>query len=205
MADQTVAVTADVEGVAVEIKQISEQSHGVVLDMVYATANNVAGVPIYQRPICLLHRDAAHALHTASELARQAGLRLKIFDAFRPHEAQVMLWNSAPDKAYVADPTLGSNHTRGVAVDLTLVDADGQELEMGTGFDDMTEQSHHFRTDISAQAQANRLQLLGIMEQAGFEHIPHEWWHYALPAAHSYPLIPSHKLHHLNPMRAHGQ
>lgn len=181
------------------LSQISEQSHGVVLDLVYATANNITGVPIYQRPICLLHRDAAHALHTASALARQAGLRLKIFDAFRPHEAQVMLWNSASDKAYVADPALGSNHTRGVAVDLTLVDAQGHELDMGTGFDDMTVQSHHFRTDISAQAQANRLQLLDIMEQAGFEHIPHEWWHYALPAAHSYPLIASHKLHQLNP------
>lgn len=201
MAARTVAV----EEAAVEIKQISEQSHGVVLDLVYATVNNVAGRPIYQRPICLLHRDAAHALHTASQLARQAGLRLKIFDAFRPHEAQVMLWNSAPDKAYVADPALGSNHTRGVAVDLTLVDAEGAELDMGTGFDDMTVQSHHFRTDISAQAQAHRLQLLGIMAQAGFEHIAHEWWHYALPAAHSYPLIPSHKLHQLNPMRAHGE
>ena len=120
-----------VEEDAVEIKQVSEQSHGVVLDLVYATANNIAGVPIYQRPICLLHRDAAHALHTASALARQAGLRLKVFDAFRPHEAQVMLWNSAPDKAYVADPALGSNHTRGVAVDLTLLDAQGAELDMG--------------------------------------------------------------------------
>lgn len=184
---------------------ITEQSHGVVLDLVYATANNIAGVPIYRRPICLLHREAAQALLRASALVQAQGLRLKIFDAFRPHEAQVLLWNSAPDKAYVADPALGSNHTRGVAVDLTLVDAQGHELDMGTGFDEMSEQSHHFRTDIAPAAQAHRALLLACMERAGFEHLPHEWWHYALPAAHAYPLIASHKLHHLNPMRDHGE
>ena len=127
-------------------------------------------------------------------------MRLKIFDAFRPHEAQVLLWDAAPDKAYVADPAMGSNHTRGTAIDLTLINAAGDELDMGTGFDDMTAQSHHFSDTVSPQAQANRLRLLDIMETAGFKHIAHEWWHYALPYHDDHALIDSSLLGDLNPM-----
>lgn len=189
--------------VVVAIEQISPASHGVVLDLRYASAHNIVGRPLYARPVCLLHRDAAAALLRASQAAQRQGWRLKIFDAFRPQEAQQLLWEHASDKAFVADPRLGSNHTRGVAVDLTLVDAHGVELDMGTDFDDMSAQSHHFRTDLPGPAQAHREQLRTLMEAAGFEHLPHEWWHYALPAPHSYPLIASHKLGHLNPMLAH--
>lgn len=190
--------------VVVAIEQISPASHGVVLDLRYASAHNIVGRPLYARPVCLLHRDAAAALLRASQAAQRQGWRLKIFDAFRPQEAQQLLWDYASDKAFVADPRLGSNHSRGVAVDLTLVDAcSGQELDMGTGFDDMSAQSHHFRTDVPLAAQAHREALRRLMEDAGFEHLPHEWWHYALPAAHSYPLIASRKLGHLNPMMAH--
>jgi D-alanyl-D-alanine dipeptidase len=175
-------------------------AHGVVLDLVYATPQNITGKPIYARPMCLMHRDAQKCLHQAALGAMRLGLRLKIFDAFRPHEAQVLLWDAAPDKAYVADPAIGSNHTRGVAVDLTMVDAGGLELDMGTAFDDMTALSHHFSDKVSPEAQANRMHLLTVMEDAGFEHIPHEWWHYALPGADHYPLVPSTHLGHLNPM-----
>lgn len=133
--------------------------------------------------------------------AAQRAYRLKIFDAFRPQEAQVLLWQVAPDKQYVADPQVGSNHTRGTAVDLTLVDALGQELDMGTGFDDMSPLSHHHHPGVSAQAQANRQCLLDIMTGAGFEPIAHEWWHYALPDKDSYPLIPCAVLGDWNPMR----
>src|SRR3546814_3617131 len=67
------------------------------------------------------------------------------------------------DPRYVADASQGSNHTRGVAVDVSLLDADGVPLDMGTGFDDMRDQSHHDRTDLPAQSQRHRLMLLGIM------------------------------------------
>jgi D-alanyl-D-alanine dipeptidase len=179
---------------------VDPAEHGVVLDLVYATSANITGRPIYARPICLMHRDAQKCLHQAAMAAKAQGLCLKIFDAFRPHEAQVLLWNAAPDKAYVADPAIGSHHTRGVAVDLTLVDAHGAELDMGTGFDEMTARSLHFSTGVSPAAQANRTRLLTIMQEAGFEHIPHEWWHYALPGADRYPLVPSTHLARLNPM-----
>jgi D-alanyl-D-alanine dipeptidase len=179
---------------------ISTATHDVVLDLLYATPNNVAGQIIYARPLCLLHRDAEVGLRRAIALAAESGCRLKIFDAFRPHEAQVLLWDTAPDRAYVADPAIGSNHTRGTALDLTLIDPDGRELDMGTGFDEMTSLSHHFNPGVTALAQANRLLLLGIMEGAGFAHIPHEWWHYALPQPEHYPLLGSAGLEALNPM-----
>jgi D-alanyl-D-alanine dipeptidase len=76
-----------------------------------------------------------------------------------------------------------------VAVDLTLIDADGQPLDMGTGFDDMRELSHQFFPDLPVAVQRNRLLLLGIMLSAGFRHIDSEWWHYELPDAEDYPLI----------------
>lgn len=179
---------------------VSPETHDVVLDLVYASPNNIAGRAIYARNLCLLHRDADICLRRAVRNAAVAGCRLKIFDAFRPREAQVLLWQNAPDKAYVADPKLGSNHTRGTAIDLTLVDDQGRDLDMGTGFDEMTLLSHHFSEQVSPQAQANRLLLLRIMEDAGFEHIAHEWWHYALPENEDHALIDSVLLGKLNPM-----
>ena len=179
--------------------------HSVVLDLVYATPHNITGKPIYARPVCLMHRDAQRCLHRAALAALDLGLRLKIFDAFRPQEAQVLLWDAAPDKVYVADPSVGSNHTRGVAVDLTLVGANGLELDMGTAFDDMTALSHHFSDKVSPEAQSNRLLLLNLMEDAGFECIPFEWWHYALPNVEQYPLVPSTHLGELNPMLPLGE
>jgi D-alanyl-D-alanine dipeptidase len=179
---------------------LHQGTHDLVVELVYATPFNVSGQAIYARPLCLIHRDAEVCLREAMRLAAVMGLRLKIFDAFRPEEAQWRLWETAPDPAYVADPRLGSNHTRGIAVDLTLVNAQDEELDMGTGFDDMTVLSHHFNEQVSPVAQANRLMLLQVMQGAGFEPIPHEWWHYALPNHAQFPLLNSSRLGPLNPM-----
>lgn len=180
---------------------LSEETHDVIVDLVYASSNNIAGRPIYERHLCLLHRDAELCLRKAVRLAAKKGCKLKIFDAFRPHEAQVELWETAVDKLYVADPQYGSSHTRGTAIDLTLVDAHGNELDMGTSFDHMSELSHHFSDQVSPLAQANRLFLLNTMEQAGFQHLPQEWWHYELPAREEHALIDSALLGRLNPMQ----
>jgi len=94
-----------------------------------------------------------------------------------------------PNPMFVADPHIGSMHTRGVAVDLTLCQADGEPLDMGTEFDEMTAQSCHGRTDIPAQAQHNRRLLLEVMTRTGWEHHPHEWWHYNLPEPTRYPQL----------------
>ncbi|SEI59647.1 D-alanyl-D-alanine dipeptidase [Pseudomonas sp. NFR16] len=169
--------------------EVDARALQVEVDLIYAGVDNLAGKQIYQDPRCLLHRDAEARLRQASVLARQAGLRLRIFDAYRPPYAQALLWEALPNPEYVRDPGLGSHHTRGVAVDLTLIDAHGKALDMGTGFDDMRAHSHQFFADLPADVQRNRLLLLGIMLAAGFTYIDSEWWHYELPGADQYPLI----------------
>ena len=112
--------------------EITPSGHGVEIDLAYAGADNFTGRPVYRRAACYLHADAERLLGRAVALAAAQGFRLKIFDAFRPTEAQWVLWNHTPDPEFLADPRRGSPHSRGVAVDLTLIDGDGRELEMGT-------------------------------------------------------------------------
>ncbi|HEX6103680.1 MAG TPA: D-alanyl-D-alanine dipeptidase [Alphaproteobacteria bacterium] len=162
---------------------------GLLIDLAYARADNVTGKPIYARARCFLHPAAAALIDRAAELARPHGLRFKIFDAYRPPEAQWVLWNAFPNPEFVADPRRGSPHSRGAAVDLTLVDASGRELEMGTPFDDFTAASHHGSLAVSLEAQRNRALLLGLMTAAGWDFYRNEWWHYQLFQARNYPLI----------------
>lgn len=161
--------------------EITPEQHGVDIDLLYATADNFTGRPIYRRAACYLHADTAQLLARAVELAHPLGLRIKVFDAFRPAEAQWLLWNHLPDPDYIADPRRGSAHSMGAAVDLTLVDiATGRDLEMGTGFDDMRPLSWHGDTAIGVAAQRHRMVLLGLMSAAGFDFYMNEWWHYQL-------------------------
>ncbi len=168
---------------------IAPPEFDVELDIAYATPRNFTGAPIYRCAAAYLHADAAAALQRAIFLARLQGLRIKIFDAFRPAEAQWKMWSHTPNPEFLADPRRGSPHSRGVAVDLTLVDASGTELDMGTGFDAFQKQSHHAATDIPAAAQRNRYLLLGLMGSAGWDFYRNEWWHYQLFEARRYPVL----------------
>lgn len=169
--------------------EITPESHGVVLDIAYATPRNFTGRPVYARPACYLHADAAARLARAVTLARPLGLRLKVFDGFRPSEAQWALWRFRPDPEFLADPRRGSPHSRGVAIDVTLIDGAGDALNMGTGFDEFSPRSHHADTEIEVPAQRNRFLLLGLMSAAGWDFYGNEWWHYQLFQSKSYPLL----------------
>jgi D-alanyl-D-alanine dipeptidase len=165
---------------SMSLVEIAPPLYDVDIFIAYATSSNFTGKPVYARPGCYLHADAAVCLTKAIELARTLGLRFKVFDAFRPSEAQWVLWNHTPDPDFLADPRRGSPHSMGVAVDLTLIDGDGCELDMGTAFDAFTPLSHHGVLDISADAQRNRALLLGLMSAAGWDFYRNEWWHYQL-------------------------
>lgn len=168
---------------------ITEASHDVLIDIRYATAANFTGKPVYTHGLCYLHAEAEALLRRAVALARRQGYRLRVFDAFRPSEAQWVLWNHTPDPEFLADPRRGSPHSRGAAVDLTLVGQDGQDLDMGTVFDAFTPASHHGSADISAEAERNRLVLMGLMTTAGWDFYRNEWWHYQLFDAKRLPVF----------------
>ncbi len=119
----------------------------VEFDIAYASHDNFTGQPVYRRPACFLNPEAAECLRRAIGLAAALGLRFRVFDAFRPSEAQWALWRHTPDPEFLADPRRGSPHSRGAAVDLTLIDGDGRALEMGTGFDNFTPRARHGDTN----------------------------------------------------------
>jgi D-alanyl-D-alanine dipeptidase len=164
---------------------------GFVLDIRYATADNLTGAPIYLRPVALLRPEAHALLLAAAARAAVLGLRIKVFDAFRPVEAQWALWRALPDARFVSDPAADRGlHPRGIAVDLTVLDgASGEELDMGTGFDDMTPLSAQDCLDLPPAAIRNRALLLGIMAATGWEHIASEWWHYQVPGLAGLPSL----------------
>lgn len=167
--------------------EITENTHNVILDIKYASPDNFTNEPVYGQAFCFLHQEAEDLLRNAIHLADIQGYRLRLFDAFRPSEAQWKLWNHTPDPDFLADPRRGSPHSRGAAIDLTLVDENGHDLDMGTGFDAFTPLSHHGNEDISVAAQKNRLLLMGIMTTAGWDFYRNEWWHYQLFNARRLP------------------
>lgn len=151
------------------------------IELKYACADNITGKAIYQQARCLLHKDAITALAKSISIAQLSGLQLVIYDAYRPQQAQAMLWQACPDPQYVVDVTVGSNHSRGTAIDLTLRDEHGNILDMGAEFDEMHERSHAYHPSVPPAAQRNRLLLNAIMTGGGFVGIPSEWWHFELP------------------------
>lgn len=169
--------------------EITEQTHPVKFELLYATDKNFTGKTIYKNARCFLHEKAMPLFEKVVLLADRQEYSLKIFDVFRPKKAAQALWDFCPNPMYVADPQKGSHHTRGVAIDLTLINkTTGLELDMGTPFDDFTEDSHHSAI-LSPEISKNRYILLGIMMSAGWDFYNNEWWHYQLFSPRDYPLI----------------
>ena len=164
---------------------------GIAIDLRYATANNFVGRDLYSPFDCAwLHRDAAAALErvVAWLAARRPGHTVLVLDALRPQRVQEQLWEALAGtdlQMYLANPVRGSIHSYGMALDITILDEHGRELDMGTGFDDMTELSHPALEEgflragkLSEQQVANRRLLRDAMLQAGFVGINTEWWHF---------------------------
>ena len=169
--------------------EITPDNHDITLNIAYATTDNFTGAPVYRRSACYLHKEAEKCLKKASRYAKKLGYRFKIYDAFRPTEAQWVLWNHTPDPMFLADPRRGSPHSRGIAVDLNLIDETGKDLEMGTSFDTFHPNSHHGSFEVSPEAQRNRHLLMGIMTLSGWEFYQKEWWHYQLFNSQDYVLL----------------
>lgn len=154
-----------------------------VEDLRYATPNNFLKRAVYTEQFvghrCRLRPTVARKLAVAARLLseRHPGWRLKAWDCYRPRAVQWEMWAIMPDPRYVADPSKGSRHNTGSAVDLTVVDAAGREVEMPTGFDDFSRRAWA-NAPATPVAAANRALLHAIMREAGFTSIRTEWWHF---------------------------
>lgn len=157
---------------------ISTLNPKIVIDIKYATDDNFVGRKLYSQPKAFLRAEVAAQLDKIQKILELEGLGLKIWDAYRPHGVQRILWSMVPDERYVADPKKGSSHNRGAAVDLTLVDAAGNELEMPTKFDDFTHKAHRNYADLSPEVLKNRERLASVMIAHGFTPLETEWWHF---------------------------
>lgn len=180
---------------------LREYVPNLIESMDYAGTENFLGRPVngYERGVAVLTRAAAQALASANRLAAAQGLRFKVFDAYRPQRAvdEFLRWVDEPDDAgrkalfypaidksrlfeagYLA---ARSTHSRGSTLDLSLVDAAGVELDMGTRFDFFGAESWPASDAVTSAQRVNRRRLAGLMTAAGF-HEPHpqEWWHFTL-------------------------
>ena len=157
------------------------------LDIRYATTDNFTKSKIYDCPQCLLRPEAAEAVVTAHKALKKKGLGLKMFDCYRPRPYQQRLWDKVPNPDYVTPPAKGSMHSRGAAVDLTIVDANGKELDMGTPYDFFGPEAHTDNTKLPQKVLANRRLLRETLEAVGFKGIRTEWWHFSYQRK-SWPL-----------------
>ena len=180
-------VLAETEADLVDIQDLDPT---IIVDLKYATEDNFTGQRVYPEDAkAYLRLEVAEKLVEVHKKLQEIGLGLKVFDAYRPHSVQYKFWELVPDTRYVADPELGSNHNRGAAVDVTLVDLEGNELVMPTGFDDFSEKARRDYYALSEEAIKNRELLEEYMFEGGFIPLPSEWWHFDDENIYEYSIL----------------
>lgn len=162
---------------------IKDYSKDFVYDMKYATSDNFLKAKVYDCAECFLRLKTVKAIVEANKTFMEMGYKIKFFDCYRPLEIQKKMWKIVSNPSYVADPSKGSIHNRGGAVDITLVDSNGKELDMGTSFDFFGIEAGHDYLNLSPEILANRQLLKKIMKEKGFNSLDSEWWHYNLKSA----------------------
>ena len=175
-----------------DLVELVKLDRTIKLDIRYATSNNFLGRPVYKEARAFLQRPAAEALVRVNMALRKKGYGLIIHDGYRPWSVTRIFWDATPadKKIFVADPSQGSRHNRGCAVDLSLFDLKtGKEVVMPSGYDEMTERSHIDYRGGTAEARRLRDILRGAMEAEGFAVYEPEWWHYDYKDWKEYPIL----------------
>lgn len=179
-------IAQDAQHDLVDVQKINPR---ILVEMRYATANNFMKKAVYKSARCLLQRSVAERLSRVQARLEQQGYGLKIYDAYRPLSAQWELWKVVPNPTFVADPRKGSKHNRGSAVDLTLVDKNGNELEMPTEYDAFVKEARSDYMDLPEHQLRNRKILHDAMIAEGFIPNPSEWWHFDDPEWRKFPIL----------------
>jgi D-alanyl-D-alanine dipeptidase len=182
---QTVVVTSDTKAIINDTTfvNLKDYSKDFVYDMKYATSDNFLKAKVYDCAECFLRLKTVKALINANKQFMKNGYKIKLFDCYRPLDVQKKMWAIVSNPEYVANPSKGSIHNKGGAVDITLVDNCGKELDMGTTFDFFGIEASHNYKNHSQEIQSNRAKLKTIMIDNGFNPLDSEWWHYNLTAA----------------------
>ena len=162
---------------------LKDYSRDFLYDMKYATTDNFLKAKVYDCAECFLRLKTIKALVEANKKFISIGYKIKIFDCYRPLDIQKKMWEIVPNPEYVANPVKGSIHNRGGAVDITLVDNNEKELNMGTPFDYFGTEASHNYLNVSQEVKTNRELLKRVMNKYGFNSFDSEWWHYNLRAA----------------------
>ncbi len=178
-AEQLTAIASQPEWESEEFVNVLNYIPDIAVELKYSTPDNIAKKAIYEFDgVYLRYGTVVKLMQVQAEL-REMGLRLKIWDAFRPVSAQKILWSAYPNPTFVANPETGhSTHSQGNTVDITIVDADGNEQEMPTGFDEFTSLADRNYSDCTETAAENAQMLQDLMEKYGFTGLQAEWWHY---------------------------
>ena len=167
---------------------LKDYSKDFVYDMKYATSDNFLKAKVYDCAECFLRLKTVKAMIEANCQFKKKGYKIKIFDCYRPLDIQKRMWKIVPNPSYVADPSKGSIHNRGGAVDITLVDFNGKAIDMGTTFDFFGIEASHNYQNLAQEIKSNRQLLKTIMVQNGFNSFDSEWWHYNLKSALNDPV-----------------
>ncbi len=182
----TMTLFAQAHHQLVDVQKINPR---IAVELRYATTNNFMKKAVYPSARCLLQQPVAERLSRVQARLEQEGLGLKIFDAYRPLSAQWELWKIVPNPTFVADPRKGSKHNRGAAVDLTLIDSLGNELEMPTQYDEFVKAARSDYHDLPAHILKNRAKLHNAMKAEGFIPNPSEWWHFDDKDWKKFPIL----------------
>lgn len=168
--------------------RLADFDEGFAYEIRYATEDNFLKAKVYDCPECYTRVKTAKALIAANEDFKEAGVRIRFFDCYRPNSVQYKMWKIVPNPQYVANPVKGSIHNKGGAVDITLETLEGEKLDMGTDFDFFGKRAYHDMRDLPKQILDNRKLLKETMEKHGFWSIRTEWWHYNLSSASKDPI-----------------
>lgn len=175
------------ENPLIEVKKVIPN---ISLDIRYATKNNFVGEAMYEDARCFLRKETVAKLKLVQDKLNQKGLGLKIYDGYRPLSVQKKMWAKVPIEGYVANPVKGSNHNRGAAVDVTLVDLkSGKELPMPSAYDEFSEKAHRDYNGGTEEEKLNRQILEEAMHSEGFRGISTEWWHFDDADCKQYPVL----------------
>ena len=171
------------------IEVTSEKVPGLVLEIRYATEQNITGKKIYADKRAWLREETIRKLAQVARELEEKGYRLVLWDGWRPASAQKALWTAKPDGRFLTPPNRISRHTRGTSVDVSLADRNGKILEMPSDHDEFTDRADEDFSDVPKEVAQRARLLRKAMFRAGFSGVPDEWWHYDLRDWASYEPI----------------